>query len=311
MGIELVLALILVFAALLWLRRLWPAGGRQRIRVNGVWRSYSIHRPSSARGKAPVLLCFHGGLGRVDRLRRQSGIVEAAERQGFVVVFPEAPDGWVDARPERGGSRRDLEFVEALLARLRSSERGKFYALGVSNGGMFVHRLAMEQPKEFEGFATILASIPVAALRGRPAPRPAAPIVLVFGREDRIMPFTGGRIRQGRRPGMGVGGLVASAEETLQYWLRRNFAGGAPTVRRMGGEDGPVEVRDYAPAPTGAPVRFVSIAGWGHKWPRWDGGAERNGAFDISDVIFDFFTMQPGAPTVREAEPVRVRLGGV
>ena len=310
MGFELLVLLLIVAAALLmWRRSTTPAAGRQRLAVNGSWRNYSVYRPRGAIPSAPVLLCFHGGLGRVDRFQRHSGIVEAAERNGFVVTFPEAPGGWIDARPERGESRRDLEFVDALIDRLRLSEGStKFYAVGTSNGGMFVHRLAMERQERFTGVATINASIPAAAVRGLPPSGPAVPIMLVFGRDDHIMPYGGGRIPQGRRPGMGVGGLVISAEETLRYWLRRNRADGEPTTQRMA--DGRVEVRDYAPIPTGAPVRFVRIAGWGHKWPRWRGEANGAGGFDISDVIFEFFTRQPVVRPVVEAEPARIRLGG-
>lgn len=311
MGFELLVLLLLAVALLIWLRKPTSAAGRQRIRVNGAWRSYWVHRPHAGPSPAPVLLCFHGGRGRIDRLR-SSGIVEAAQRNGFVVVFPEAPGGWIDARPERGTSRADLDFVDALLDRLRITQGGanRFYALGVSNGGMFVHRLAMEQPGRFAGFATINASIPAAAVRGLPPPGPPVAIMLVFGRDDHLMPWAGGRIPMGRRPGRGVGGFVISAEETLEYWLRRNRAHGEPTTRRMGGEHGPVEVRDYAAAPTGAPVRFVNIAGWGHQWPRWRGDADGNGAFDISDVVCEFFTKRPTVRPILEGEPARVRLEG-
>lgn len=312
MGIELALVVVVVAALLVWVARRSLTAGRQRIRVDGAWRSYTIHRPSGPRAaNAPVLLCFHGGLGRVDRLERQSGLREAALRQGYIVVFPEAPDGWIDARPERGGSRRDLAFVEALVNRLARAEGEptRFFALGVSNGGMFVLRLAMEQPQRFAGFATVLASIPAAALRS-PAAGPPVPIALVFGRQDRIVPWAGGGVVMARRRRIGVGGTVVSAETTLEYWLRRNRAQYEPSIRRMGGAGSPVEVRDYAAAPGGAPVRFVSIAGWGHRWPRWtsDNGS---GGFDIADVILEFFAAPPNTEPVVPAEPVRVRAGEI
>ncbi len=314
---ELTTIIVLLFGALLvwliWLRQPSPGlGRRRRIRVDGVWRSYTVHHPANAGStKSPVLLCFHGGLGRVERLRDHSGIKEAALRRGFIAIFPEAPDGWVDARPERGGSRRDLVFIEALLDRLRNKdgETGKVFALGVSNGGMFVFRLAMAQPQRFAGFAAVLASIPAAGLEAPPE-CPPAPAVLVFGKDDPLMPWSGGRIPQGRRAGIGVGGIVVSAQATLEYWLNRNHARRDPTVRRTGGEGSPVEIRDYPATPGGAPVRFVSIDDWGHEWPRWADDAECPGAFDIADVILEFFSGQPSIAPVHDVQPVRVRLGG-
>ncbi len=247
----------------------------------------------------------------MQRLERQSGITEAGLRHGFVVVFPEAPGGWIDARPERGGSERDIAFIEALLDRLRRTEGANAaFAIGVSNGGLFLFRMAMERPLRFAAFATLLASIPAAALRGR-SEGPPVPVALVFGRDDPLMPWSGGRIPHGRRPGMGVGGIVVPAETTLDYWLTRNHARGTPIVRRTGGGDNPVEIRDYGPTtPAGAAVRFVAIDGWGHQWPRWPGDAPGDPGFDIADTIFEFFAAQSNGAPASDHKPVRLRLGG-
>lgn len=300
---EAVIVLILVVLLLVWLRRKGPARGRQRIQVDGEWRSYTIDRPTGSQ-PTKLLLCFHGALGHPRRLREHTGIREAALRRGYTVVFPEAPGGWFDARTERGASRRDRRFVEVLLGQLHRTEgRGlAAFALGVSNGGMFVQRLAMEEPQQFAAFATLLASVPVAALRAAPS-GPPAPIALVFGRNDRIVPWAGGVLAMGRRPG-----IVAPAETTLDYWLRRNRSRKEPIVRRIGDGAPAVEIRDYPALPMGAPVCFVGIDGWGHRWPRWAGDADGTGGFDIADVIFEFFGDLSAAGPAAEAGAIRIRL---
>jgi polyhydroxybutyrate depolymerase len=310
MGINLLILLLLVAALAVWVFRRPPRGGRRRIRVDGEWRSYTVEYPHERHGTAdgPILLCFHGGLGRGDRLRRESGITEAALARGFTVVFPEAPGGWIDARPERGGSGRDLAFVDALLDTLCGAghEERKVFAFGMSNGGMFAFRLAMESPRglaggRLAGMATLLAAMPVSAVTdGRSGARPV-PIVLVAARDDGIVPWDGGQMGMGRR--FGVGGTVTSAQATLDYWLRRNRAAGQPALGRLEDDAHRVEIVDFAAPADGAPVRFVSTLGWGHRWPH--GGPPE---FDICETILDFFAGLPDAPEGKAAAPLRVRL---
>ena len=98
MNLELVIVVLLLVGLLVFLRRRLPVRGRRRIRVNAEWRTYSVFEPRNAAAGRPVLLCFHGGSGNAERFRRGSGIKEAALARGYVAVFPEAPDGWIDAR---------------------------------------------------------------------------------------------------------------------------------------------------------------------------------------------------------------------
>jgi polyhydroxybutyrate depolymerase len=295
------LALILLLILLLALvmrrrrrlgRRRWRRlSGAQTINIGGEERSYALHRPRGWNGGArPLLICFHGGSGIAERFAQGSGLIEAGERHGFAVAFPEAPEGWEDARPERGGGRRDLDFVEALVEKLAAEpgiDARRIYALGASNGGMFVMRLACERPERFAGFATVIANLP-AAQSEMARPGHPVPIALVFGQEDRVMPRGGGRILQAR--GVGVGGMVLSAEATVSFWVKRNQAGRAPrSASLQAGQR--IEVRDFPAGPGGAPVRVVEIEGWRHKWPRW--GANRlrgQPGFDVADLIWDFFT---------------------
>ena len=280
---------LLVVIWLLWRRRsraLW-----RTINVNGVERRYIIRAYDAGARHKPLLICFHGGAARVELLARHSGVAEAAQRQGCIAIFPEAPEGWIDARPERGGGTSDIDFVDALLDSLVSSNQidpSRVFALGISNGGLFVFRLAFERRRRFAGFATALANMPLASLSTSQGP--PVPIALVFGRDDRVMPFEGGTIM--RVPGLGVGGEVVSAQATLHFWLKRNRAEGTPQQRRLINAGRPIEVEDHPAAPGGAPVRYVTVGRWGHRWPRWGNAlsANEDEGFNAGNLVMEFFS---------------------
>ena len=291
---------LLVVAWLLWRRRsriVW-----RTVIVNGVERRYAIRASELGARHKPLLLCFHGGGGRVESLARRSGLVESGHRRGFMVVFPEATEGWIDARPERGGGTADLDFVDAVVNDLASGNQidpSRVFALGISNGGMFVFRLATERRRRFVAFATAMANMPIAGLSAGQGP--PAPIALIFGREDRVMPFQGGEIM--RTAWLGVGGEVVSAQATLHFWLKRNRAEGSPQQRRQVSAGHSIEIEDYQPGPGGSPVRYVTIGGWGHRWPSWGGALSPDDAdFNAADLVTEFFSGL--IPSARESKTI-------
>jgi polyhydroxybutyrate depolymerase len=278
---------IFVILWLVWRPRnvlLWHS-----INVDGMERRYLVCSSNEGARRKPLLLCFHGGRAQVELLARRSGIAEAAQHHGCVVIFPEARDGWVDLRPERGGSSRDLDFVDALLDSVIANNQidpARIFAFGISNGGQFVFRLACERPRRFAGFATALSNLPIAALSLQSGP--PAPMALVFGRRDQIMPWQGGTLRRG--PGFRAGGEVISARATVGFWIDRNHAQRQPQLRRFVSAGRSIRIEDYpAGMADGAPVRCVVIANWGHRWPRWGAASVGPDRFNAADLIAEFF----------------------
>jgi polyhydroxybutyrate depolymerase len=277
---------LVVVLWLLWRRRTlvrWHT-----INVNGSERRYLVCSSDEGARHKPLLLCFHGGRAQVELLARRSGIAEAGQLQGYMVIFPEAKDGWIDLRPERGGSPRDLDFVDALLDLLAGNNQvdpANVFALGISNGGQFVFRLACERPSRFAGFATALSNLPVAASSWRSGP--PIPIAMIFGGRDRVMPRAGGRLR--RPPGLRDGGEVMSKQATVQFWLRHNGAK-QPRCRNFVSAGRPIDIEDYPSGPDGAPVRCITVAHWGHRWPRWGrSSCPSVHNFSAADLVMEFF----------------------
>lgn len=81
------------------------AGDRQgTIRHGGLVRTYLLHVPPAARMSRPVplVLVFHGGFGTGQGMVALTGFNDLADRQGFLVAYPDGIDRhWSD-----GGGRR-------------------------------------------------------------------------------------------------------------------------------------------------------------------------------------------------------------
>jgi poly(3-hydroxybutyrate) depolymerase len=58
------------------------------VAVDGMTRDYRLYRPAGLTGRAPLVLVYHGWMESVVTTERQRGWREAADRHGFVVVFP-------------------------------------------------------------------------------------------------------------------------------------------------------------------------------------------------------------------------------
>ena len=72
---------------------LLPEGSSVRtLTVDGVERSYRAYRPAGIDRPVPLVLVFHGLGGGADAMEQALGWNEAADRDGFVVVYPDGVD---------------------------------------------------------------------------------------------------------------------------------------------------------------------------------------------------------------------------
>lgn len=95
----------------------------------------------------PAVLVLGGGpqtMDSVDRVLERVFRAEA-ERRGYLVVAPAAPDG---ERFFRGADRIFPEFLDRILANHRVADR-KFHIAGPSNGGISALHLAAHHPQYF------------------------------------------------------------------------------------------------------------------------------------------------------------------
>lgn len=266
-------------------------------------RSYFAYVPASRRRGAlpPVLIVLHGGGGRARQVMAFTRFNSIAEREGFVVLYPQGLDrGWNDGREFQGRDtgKDDVGFLLAMVNDLERQGVGFDHSAvgvtGISNGGFMAMRMACEAAGQIVGIAAVTATMPAEiGTRCRPA-RPV-PVLVINGTDDPLVPYQGGLVRAfGRNRG-----VIWSTERTVDFWANVNGCSGAArsvALPDRDAGDGTITIRhDYQGCPR-APVTLLEVKGGGHTWP---GGSQYlpialigqvSRDFDASEAILAFFT---------------------
>ncbi len=276
-------------------------GGLQQIEVQG--RKVLVHLPRGydAARPAPLVLAFHGGGGSADYMADDAryGLQRKADEAGFVVAFPNGysklPGGrfatWNaggccgDAR-DRGVD--DVGFARAVVQAIEGRYRidpARVFATGMSNGGMFSHRLACDAADVFRAVASVAGTD---ATAGCTPARPVS-VLHIHARDDDHVLFDGGAGPGAFRDESKVMNFV-SVPETVSRWLQRDHCTAAPR-RTLDGPGAYCEVHDGCAG--GSRVQLCVTASGGHSWP--GAASVRRGkepasqALDANDVIWRFF----------------------
>jgi poly(3-hydroxybutyrate) depolymerase len=240
------------------------------LRVGGVDRTYQLYVPEAYGGEQPVplVLDFHFLFGSGVAQRGLSGYAEIADREGFLVAFPDGIDNAWNIGPCCTFSRDvdDLGFALALVDTLADEaciDRRRIFATGFSMGGGMSYFLACNA-------ADVFAAIAPAAfdLLGEMPCAPARPVpVLSFrGTGDDLVLYEGGA----SNPPNGLQTTIhfQGAEATLSRWAELDGCTGQAAL----GTDG---CALYDTCSGGAEVGLCTKAGGGHE----PGDAEAGWAF--------------------------------
>lgn len=274
---------------------------RQVLQYGGVERSFAIHVPNAVKDntqRVPLVLVIHGGGGNARHAERVSGFSDKADREGFIVVYPEGTGRlkrnlltWnaghcCGTAMEKGVD--DVGFFNALLDKLLQQypiDPNRVYATGISNGGMMSHRLGRELSDRFAAIA------PVAAALFGDEVQPPNPVsaIMINGLLDRAVPIDGGA-PGGRFPQAWDGTPARPAVEQAKFWARANGCD-AESARA---EKALYTLTTYR-CPVGRGVQLYVIKDGGHAWPGGEKGTPRGDqpsmAINATDVIWDFFAI--------------------
>jgi polyhydroxybutyrate depolymerase len=273
-------------------------------RVSGIRRSYYVHVPAGygIGAPLPVVVALHGAFGTALKFERESGLSLLADREGFLVVYPQGI-GFGDLFRHWnsgyccGKARRinldDVGFALAAVddvARRNPVDRGRLYVAGFSNGGMLAYRIAAEHPGIVAAVAVVSGTIGGVPTPNEPewsiAPpqRPVA-VLAIHGLADANIPFEGGRGAQSH----GVSSAISVAR-SMRLWVDADHCGAQPHVESLA--QGRVQLQSWSGCRDHTEVVLYSLKNWGHEWPK----GNLLGGFDAAGTIWQFFQLHRSAP---------------
>lgn len=276
------------------------AGEYQRAVANQ--RQYLLYVPKSLpAGRAvPLVLFFHGGGGHMEHAASSYGWRETAEREAFVVAFPNGysrfPGGrfasWnagtccADARDKQ---INDMAFVKDVLKDIQRQlpiNPQHIFATGMSNGGMLAHRLACDMAGTFRAIAA------VAGTDNTLSCQPVRPVSVlhIHALDDSHVLFTGGAGKDAFRDKSKVTNFT-SVSDTVKRWQQRLQLPGAPQrVLSVPGADA-----DLWQSKDGRiQLKLLVTTTGGHSWPgsKAKRGKQPSQAIDANSIIWQFFKQQ-------------------
>lgn len=282
---------------------------RESITVDGRTRTYIFRVPitySPAKAYSLVMV-FHGGGGEGIKIAAQTNFPEKADKEGFIVVFPDGIEhNWNDGRDATDAYKLgvdDIAFVRALVTNITeklSVDRKRIYATGVSNGGIFSHRLGCEMADIFAAIAPDVGSL-AANLEPRCIPSEPVSVVVIQGTEDPFINIEGGEVKNKYFPKLGDGGIIISAEKAMRFWASKNGCVGDPIITNIPPKvnDGTrVIKKEFTACRNNTSVTYYIVEGMGHTWPPKEpqapavsGAATQN--INATDVFWEFFKAHP------------------
>ena len=272
-------------------------------RVSGVRRSYFVHVPvGDGSTPLPVVIALHGGFSTAREFERDSGFSLLADRERFLVVYPQGIGlgdlfrHWNSGHCCGKARKMNLDDVGFALAtvedvaRRNPVDRTRLYLVGFSNGGMLAYRIAAEHPEFVAAVAVASATIGGVPAANEPEwsvpqPKRPVPVLALHGRADTHIPYDGGRTAQTWGKSSAI-----SVARSIGFWVDADGCHPEPLVESMGG--GRVQRQTWSGCRDDAEVVLYSLDGWGHEWPKetsLDG-------FDAAATIWRFFERHRIAP---------------
>ncbi|MDG4861774.1 PHB depolymerase family esterase, partial [Streptomyces sp. T-3] len=284
-----------------------PVDSREHLRVDGVARSYLLHRPAARATKTrkPLVIAFHGRGETATSMRDRTRLNGATAARGMLIAYPEGlHKGWGagTARTEqRPDPDADIGFTEALAGRMVRTEGAdprRIYVVGFSNGGSMALRIAAERPRLVAAAGAVAAQLPTGNAEVKPTG--AVPMILIHGADDTVRPLAGRPAGDPPKPGDEPITPTMSTRATAETFAKA-AAAGAPAEPEKTPARGYDRTDWTSPK---APVRLLVMHKAGHTWP---GSTEKpppgfgrtSTAIDATDTILDFLDphvqKQPGA----------------
>jgi polyhydroxybutyrate depolymerase len=278
-------------------------------------RTFVVYAPKRT-GKTPLPLVFvlhGGGSGTSRQLERFTKFNDVAEREGFVICYPDGYEGnWNDGRgvsfiKAHSENVDDVKFIRTIIDNVSidnvskdvNVDRSRVFATGISNGGFMSHRLAAEASDVIAAVAPLVGGMAI-PIGQKFKPEYPVSLFVIQGEADPLVPYAGGEVgyRLGRKRGKFLPTTTA-----IDKYLKRNGIRDKPTSRMLPDKDfddgTTTEAKTWPAGEGGSKVQFFSIKNGGHTWPgrplylpeRMIGKVSKD--FDACEEIWKFFKSCP------------------
>lgn len=162
------------------------------IKVGSTTRTFIVYTPSGLPEQPPLVIAMHGLGGSGSQHRSSSGFDKIADREKFVVVYP---DGVFKMNGSNGwdiSSNSDVDFISALIDTLKlkhTIDPNRVYATGFSMGGMMSYKLACSLADKIAAIGPS-SGYPLGNMITSCKPSRPVPICHAHGTLDSIVPYT-------------------------------------------------------------------------------------------------------------------------
>ncbi|MEV6275334.1 PHB depolymerase family esterase [Nocardia sp. NPDC051832] len=251
-----------------------PGPGDQTITFEhgGETRAYTVHAPPGYNGKdmLPLVVVMHFRPGTSAAIARTSGMNAKADKENFLVVYPQ---GLGDAYNALVccGSEDDVGFIEEVVDRMTDlwkADPKRVYATGISNGADMSFKLAVETEGIFAAIAPVSGGfIGDTALRDA-AYKPKTPVSVIT--------FLGGEDRVAAQLGQGIdtwGQRLGCASQPVAQTLPKGIT---LTAGKCG---------------DGSDLQVYRLPEMSHAWPGGGPAAmvDSNAGISATDLMWEFF----------------------
>jgi polyhydroxybutyrate depolymerase len=244
----------------------------------GQVRQYRLHVPSSYQPEKPaaLVLGFHGAGSSAATFESYSGFNAVSDREGFIVVYPDATEEYHAWHSTPGPGNPDIDFardlIEAMLHRC-NIDPNRVYASGHSNGGGLSNRLACDLADHIAAIGTVAG-----AYEEPEDCYPSQPVAVfsMHGTADPIITYDSFR-NMNQAPAT-YSRISMPIPQWASAWAIRN--GCDPHSSEVIHEPLISEMH-WSGCRAQADVILYSIEGGGHEWP--------GKLMDVAQTIWDFF----------------------
>lgn len=262
---------------------LQPGDSSRKLTVKGLERSYLLHIPSGLDSlrPVPVVFAFHEFDSSGITLRSLTGFNEIADKEGFLVIYPEGSGLFGASTWNNGGgccgyaainNVDEAAFVRQILSdvvTIVSIDTKRIYATGFSHGASLPYRLACEMSDTFAAIAPVSGVLLYSPCK----PKEPVSAIHVHGLNDNHMPYHG----DGHHNSPPV-------ESVIKLWAQLDGCTNTPEIEKL--QNNTITHTAYDSCKAGTAVELYTFESGTSSWPQ-------KSVWPTSQIIWDFFAAHP------------------